>query len=357
MICMDVHEVSPGMRLARDVHYLDPIDQRMVELKRGDRLTDLIITQLIEAEVSKLYVNIIPGEIKVAQILSSQCKQEALEGIQRLAEAFASNADAPQVKGTMSQLNKTAHQLTWELSHRDGIQMNILDLKLYDDYTFHHSVSVAVQSLGIGIELGLEGDILQDLVLSGLMHDIGKVAVPKEILNKPGRLTAEEFRIMKSHPVNAGAYLLKKQLVSQNVYRGVSCHHEKWDGTGYPSGLSGGHIPLFGRILAVADVYDALTSHRPYRSPSPPSEVVEYIMGGVGTYFDETVVRAFLKRIVPYPVGCHVRLSNGMRGVVIRRAVEEPLRPTVVADSGQVFDLMRDHSCHSITILDFDHKD
>ena len=128
-------------------------------------------------------------------------------------------------------------------------------------------------------------------------------------------------------------------------------HHEKWDGTGYPNKLSKTNIPLFGRIITVADVYDALTSTRPYRKPSEPTEAIEYIMGGVGTYFDEDIVNLFLRRIAPYPAGIKILLSNGKPAQVIKNNPDQPLRPVIsLSGTGELLDLYNDPTTYNVVI-------
>jgi HD-GYP domain-containing protein (c-di-GMP phosphodiesterase class II) len=206
-------------------------------------------------------------------------------------------------------------------------------------------------SIAIGIELGFTNEMLNDLGTAGLLHDVGKVSVPIEIITKPGRLTPEEFEAVKMHPVYAAQHLKERSLVNESIYRGIIQHHEKMDGTGYPYKLSGTQIHPYARIISVADVYDALTSNRPYRTPNPPNEAIEYIMAGMGTQFDEKVLRAFLRKVAPFPMGSTVQLSNGEKASVLKNYPDSPLRPYVmVLDSTKTYDLSKDKDCMNIVI-------
>ena len=214
------------------------------------------------------------------------------------------------------------------LSSKDVI-VNMVDLKTFDDYTFFHSVNVTVLSIVMGVALSLNKNQLSRLGISALLHDIGKVFISKGILNKHDMLTGEEFEIIKSHSFKGYEYLKERFNVPAVTYIGILQHHENFDGEGYPAGLKGGRISLFGRIIKIADVYDALTSRRPYRDAMIPSEAFEYIMGGGGTLFDPEIVTAFARKIAPYPVGTCITLSNDTTGIVVENYSDSCLRPRI----------------------------
>lgn len=165
-----------------------------------------------------------------------------------------------------------------------------------DGYTHKHSERVAAYSKRIAAELGLPREEQETVLLSGLLHDVGKIAVPDSILNKPGKLTAEEFDEMKQHPQHGARILANIQSAAiKAILPGVQYHHEKWDGTGYPEGRKGDDIPLLARLLGVSDVFDALTSARSYRAAVPVDDVVSMIEKNTGSHFDPAVVEAFLR--------------------------------------------------------------
>lgn len=348
MITINAPDLSPGMRLAIGIHYYDLNKNKAVELPKLHLLTDEDIISINSSDVNSIYIDKFPENMNIHNILSKELKEQSLQDINSIAANFKNN----QVKKSdFVTLQDTATQLIDYFSHDKSTMINIFDLKKYDDYTFHHSLSVCVMSLAIATELKFSKAELNELALSALLHDIGKVSVPKEILNKPSKLTPEEFTIMKQHPLNAGKYLLSNNLINQNIFRAIVCHHEKWNGTGYPSGLKEGQIPLYSRVISVADVYDALTSHRPYREPSEPTEAIEYIMGGCGSHFDPDIVKAFLRKVAPYPIGTKVKLSNDQIANVISNNPEQPLRPIVsIINSDEVYDLYNDFSKLNITV-------
>jgi len=339
MIFLPIDKLKCGMLLAKDLRIYDAEFCNSVLLKAGTRLTDVFINRLALLGIAGAYIDDGKNnDIAMQEMLNEQIKVEAITSVKKLYSDFKVSSDKNMLKSVRS-VEKTAKKMVTELLINKQFMVNIFDLKMYDDYTYHHSLSVGVLSLAMGITMNLSDRELYELVLAGMLHDVGKVAIPIEIINKPQRLTASEYDIIKTHPSNAGDYFLQKCLIPYNTYYGIVSHHEKYDGTGYPQGLKGDDIPLFGRILAVADVYDALTSNRPYRKPNLPSEAIEYIMGGIGTLFDEKIVRVFLKRVSPYPVGIKVLLSNGEAAVVIKNNIDQPLRPVVRTDDNKTIDL------------------
>lgn len=210
----------------------------------------------------------------------------------------------------------------------DYIMQEVGGLRSYDIYTYYHSLNVSVLSTVTGMCLGFSDDRLIDLGLSGALHDIGKQMVPLSILNKKGSLSEEEFNIMKLHPVCGYDYIKSHfSVFSVEVFLGILDHHEKLDGTGYPRGLTGENISLFGRIISVCDIYDALTSDRPYHKAFLPSEAVEYLYASKD--LDKNVVRAFTHSIYAYPPGTSVQLSDGKRGIVIKNHCGYPCRPLI----------------------------
>lgn len=350
MLYYSVDELTPGMCLARDLNFYDKSLGNMVCLKANQKLTDMYITKIRAAELSGAYIDTGHSEMRIISSINSEIKNDAIRNVQSLSENFIDSSKGV-TESDVEQIENTTGKLIDELNGHKDILINIADIKMYDDYTFHHSLSVAIMAIAIGIELGLDRKQLNELGTAGLLHDIGKLSVPIEIINKKGRLTDDEFAQVKLHPVYAAQHLKARQLVSEDCYLGIIAHHEKYDGTGYPFKLAGDRIPFYARILAIADVYDALTSHRPYRTPSPPNEAIEYIMGGTGTHFDPEIVPAFLRKVAPYPVGSVVNLSNGATATVIKNFPDYPLRPIVqITDEDTIIDLCNNFSVLNVVI-------
>ena len=207
--------------------------------------------------------------------------------------------------------------------------VNLVNIKSFDLYTYQHSVNVCVLCVLIGVALCIPRNEMRDLALAAVLHDIGKVFINKEILNKPGKLTPEEFEVIKNHTQLGYDFINKKNILSASVYIPVLMHHERYDGTGYLSGQKGEAIPLFSQIISVSDVYDAITSDRPYHEAILPSEAYEYILGNAGRHFSPKIVDVFVKKIAPFPEGYNVQLSNGMAGIVYKNYEDCLARPLI----------------------------
>ena len=202
-------------------------------------------------------------------------------------------------------------------------------LRRHDAYTFSHGVNVSVVASAFGVYLGLPGADLKELGLAGLYHDLGKTGVPDAILNKPGRLTELEFHRIMEHPALSGRLLAGLGL-PEGVVRGVTEHHERFDGTGYPTGLAGAAIHKWARVLALADVYDALTSQRSYKGPMLPTRALAVIHGMRDRNFPANLAERFIKFLGPYPVGACVRLASGEYGLVRASNPARPLAPEIL---------------------------
>lgn len=206
-------------------------------------------------------------------------------------------------------------------------------LRQHDAYTFTHGVNVAALSVAFGTALGLDPLGLRDLGLAGLFHDIGKTGVPDAILNKPARLSPGEFEQVKNHP-GYGRQILEGRGLPEAVLRGVAEHHEKWGGTGYPHGLAGEDVHPYGRIIGVADVFDALTSRRAYKDGILPTKALGVLYGMRERDYPPGLVERFIKFMGPYPVGSFVRLASGHHAFVSKSNPGRPLFPELLVAFG-----------------------
>jgi putative nucleotidyltransferase with HDIG domain len=202
-------------------------------------------------------------------------------------------------------------------------------LKDYDNYTFTHMVNVSILTMGQARGLGIEGALLREFGLSALMHDIGKVKTPTEVLNKPDKLDDREFEIMKRHTVD-GAEILRRTPEMPALTPIVAFeHHLRLDGTGYPNGVVRGQLNLATMLCGVADVYDAMRSQRHYQEAFPTDRILAVLQRNDGTQFDQNLVRRFAQLVGIYPAGNLVRLSTGEIAVVLKTYAPDPYRPRV----------------------------
>ena len=223
----------------------------------------------------------------------------------------------------------TLTPLLEEITTENNILANLRMIEIADDYTYRHAIQVALLATMIGKWMSLPESSLADLAVAGLLHDLGKCQVPLSILNKPSRLSTDEFEIMKTHVLLSYAILQESGQENQDILRGVLEHHERMDGSGYPNRIQGNAIHLYARIIAVADVFDAMTSNRCYQQGVSPFTVAEEMLRISSHHLDVEIVSLFLQNISRFFVGNRVELSNGEYGSVVMLNPSSLARPLI----------------------------
>ena len=356
MIFIQPENLKPGMILARDLLGM----RNEVLLTRGQALTASHIARLRAIQHKDAYIvdNIDDVDEDIG-IISMRLKRNTANAVRALfSHIEVGNQEAQ--NSSFLELRHFLDEIIDELSSDRSMLINMADIKAHDEYTYYHSVSVATLSILLGVSANMNRTALYKLGMGALMHDIGKVFISRNLINKPSALTNEEFEKMKRHSSFGYDYLREQWGGPVESVVAVLTHHERYDGCGYPLGLQGDKQPLEGKIIALSDVYDAMTSDRAYHAALPPSEAIEHIMGNSGIMFDPQVVSTFMRKVVPYPVGSRVMLSNGQRAIVVANQKEALMRPKVkllhinnreARVDDKVLDLLNDPTLWSVTIL------
>lgn len=317
-----IDEARPGMHLAYDLYD----SQGRTVIWGGCELTANYIQRLKEYGFAAVYIDDdISTDIDIKTVIPLELRYEGAQCVKDC---------------NIDKLTEVARQIVAAILPEGRVSLDMADLRSYDDYTYAHSVNVAVLCCVLGMGLEMSERDLEILTTAALFHDLGKLTIPKEILNKPGRLTSEEYKLVKTHPIKSYELIKNRYEISAHVKQAVLLHHENYDGSGYPNGIYGEEQSIFVRVLHVCDVYDALTSKRPYKEGYCPSEAAEYLMGACGIMFDRYVVEKFLQLVPLYPKGTEIKLSNGRRAIVVDNMGGHNLRPVVrTIDDGTDIDL------------------
>ena len=285
--------------------------------------------------------------------------RESLESeIERAAQALNRSRQAVMAMFNEARLGKTVNtdhcqtvveDVASSLARNPSAFVSLARLKSRDDYTYMHSVAVCALMIGLARQMGMSDEATREAGLAGLLHDIGKMQMPLDVLNKPGSLTDDEFRVMRTHPEHGYELLKDNPKVPAQALDVTLHHHEKFDGSGYPHRLAGEQIGQLARMGAICDVYDAITSVRPYRQPWDPAGSLQRMAQWKG-HFDPTIFQAFLRSVGIYPTGTLVRLQSGRLAVVIEQNTASLVKPRV-----KVFFSTRSGMPIPVQVLDLAH--
>lgn len=341
-----LESANDSMILAKDV-----IDHHgRVLITAGALLKQETIVLLKKYEIISVWVVEATGdasnrEITVVQNLITAATR--LKLVYNIQNAFYGHGG---VTAHLSQLKDCVEDVVKELSNRDELLIYLNDIRFKSDYLFIHSVDVGLFSIVIGMALELPYEDICLLGMGGLLHDFGKTRIARDILDKQGPLSLEEFKTVKQHATYGYNILKTEATLDHRIALAALQHHERPDGKGYPWGIKHEDIHLFARIVAVADVYDALTTDRAYRPKIAPHEALRIINQEAGAQFDCTVVKALNKVVVPYHVGSAVKLSDGQCGAIVRLNTADLYKPIVCTARGSL-NLLNETNLNIVGVL------
>lgn len=302
--------------LKKDVVINDRIIQRLQQLNTHYLYIDDEISEGIEVEET------VPPAMRNKVIKTIKDSFQSIDGLNPVNASYI-----------LDQQSKTIVSIVDELlsavTENNEILTILTDAYLFDEYLYQHSFQVTLYSIAIAKELGYSAEDLRLIGIGALLHDVGKLMVPKDILTKPGRLTNDEFEMMKMHARYGFDLLRNLHSISLLVAHCAFQHHERIDGSGYPRGLVDFEIHPFAKIIGVADVFDAVTTNRVYREKMLPSQGLAIVEAGSGTLYDARIVKALKRAVVHYPNGVILKLSDGRRGIVSRQNTLDAALPWI----------------------------
>ncbi len=328
---LPIHQVKEDSILAIPVYN----DSGSILLNANTILKNSYLTKLETLGYGGVYIyDDISSGIIVKELLSAQTKRNTVAALKSL------NLDSCRLM---------AHSIVDELLDNPNVSYDMVNIAAYDNYTYIHCINVSVLSVIVGIGMGLNYTQLKHLSEAALLHDVGKVHIHLDILNKKGKLTEEEVSILRCHPEDGYNMIKDNTMISGLVKNAVLSHHENEDGSGYPRQLPGKNIHIYAKIIHVCDVYDALVSHRVYRPALNPADALEYLMSNSYIMFDVDCVKKILEYVSPYPTGITVQLSNGQEAIVLQQNTKHYLRPKImILQTKEKIDLMK---VFNLTIL------
>ncbi|SDC45753.1 HDIG domain-containing protein [Pelagirhabdus alkalitolerans] len=336
-------------------------DRGQVLVQKNVRVSQQIIDRLLELGVTYVYVkDQMSEDIVIHSPISEELKIESIRTVKSVFHSYKNKGFKDQsflYDKTTEKMASLVDTIISQIQNDEEVISLMSDIFISDDYLFNHSVNVTTYAIAIATEMKLPYKQVRELGLGAMLHDIGKVFLPEEVLKKQGRLTDVEFEIIKTHPELGFEFLRSSSDLSVLVAHCAYQHHERLDGSGYPRGIKGKDMHKFGKILGVADVFDATTSDRVYRDAMLPQEGLEILYAGSGTLFDTNIVRTFRESIAVYPNGVTVELNDHRRAIVVRQNKKLYNRPVVrvINENNQVvtpYDL--DLSKHlNVTIIGY----
>lgn len=317
-----------GMKLGRSLYD----EKGRVLLAKGVKVKDGYIPK-IQSDFAVVYVDDELSEgIEIKEVIPLEWRLETQSILAEQWNVWRHRENSEQLyvnRKLVKSLRNQIKDLIYVLQGTAILQEDLTTIATYDSQAYVHAINVAIYSLFIGLSLGYSQSMLVDLGLGAILHDIGEIFVPESILDKPGILLPEEYEEMKKHAEIGHKILARQHELSYFVAHCAFQHHERLDGSGYPRGLKGDSIHSFAKIIAVADVFDALVMDRPQRRGMLPADAMEYLYSRVDVEYDMTIVAMMSRRVSIYPIGMEVKLSDGSVAIIKDANPNFPTRPIV----------------------------
>lgn len=303
-----VYSVDGSFLLSKGIH---------IKMSYANRLRELGVDYIyIEDELSK--------GVEINDFIEEKTRENCKKEVKKVLETYSTQGNLE-----LSNIVTAAQDIVEDVLCQRNIIVNLIDIRRKDEYTYAHSVNVCALAVLLSIKLGYNKNRVRDIAVGALLHDLGKVLVPDEILNKPGKLTDKEYEIVKQHVIYGYEAISGASWISSISKVIILTHHENIDGSGYPFGWKGNKINNATKAISICNVFDSMVSKKPYRGAYKIYEVIEYLIANKGILFDEDIVDAFIKYIAVYPSGMGVITNEGEKGIVLKQNYGFPARPVV----------------------------
>lgn len=316
--------------------YILNIDIPSIKLRKGTILTNYVKEMLLKN--GYFFIPVIKNYASDVSVIDNELIEKSYEILKRKLIEIEKNGKLDNYV-----IEEVAGEITDKIEKNFGeyLYLPLKKLKEYDEYTYTHSLNVGLIAGLIGKTMNFETEKINKLIISGILHDVGKSRISFEILNAPRQLTIEEYSLIKKHVIFSKEILLENGIIDEEILDSATYHHERFDGKGYFRGLKGYDIPLFGRITSISDVYDALTSKRIYKNIWNNYKVVSHIIQNSNKMFDPEIVSNFIKTFGIYPPGTRVVLSDKRFGTVVASRNGNEIQPLIQIDE-KIIDLKKD---------------
>lgn len=342
MRLVNINSCQPGMRIGKAIYN----DKGKVLLTQGSKLTERFITKLKKYHIATIYIEDHASEgidivDSIPDILRLEAMEKITEGFKTISE-FSSNRTNLQNMLKSGRAMRSFQKVFRDIYSCINTNQDALNLlattKMHENYVYNHCLNVSIYACQLAIENGLPLKNIEEIGLGAMLHDIGQVYVPLEILNKPDELTKDEYAQVQTHCELGFEMLRKMHEIPVTVAHCALQHHERVDGLGYPRGLKDDEIHKYAKIISVVDVFDALTNPRPYRPAMLPHKGMEILYAGSGTQFDSKQIHLFKNSIALYPPGLTVKLNDGRTGIVTKYNYQAVGRPEIriIRDEEQI---------------------
>lgn len=342
---LPIENIRPGSCLGHTIYD----DSGMAIIQKGDELTQPVLQYLSNFGFRRLYIHTEEKRPTDYQdVVPAEIKRHALDILGDTFQGIREKKGWDSLQREARKVENLVEEILDHLYTQKYLVADLMNIKCLNRYMLEHSLNVGVLGAIIGKNYQFARAQVREILMAGLFHDVGKLFIGEDILNKPDYLDSEEAEEMRKHPEYGYQILVNRYHTALPIAMGSLGHHERWNGTGYPRKLQGNNIPLYGRIIAAIDVFDAMTSDRVYRRKLPHAGVLSYLKRLAGIYFDPEVIAVIERSIYPYPTGSIVRLSTHENAVVVENnpgATHSPVVQVIHPElkSGKMYNLQHEH--------------